>query len=129
MPDELRDAARVDGAGRVPDLRDDLRAARATGAVTIALLTAIPTWNEYLLTRVSLNDASTYTLPIALQTLRSEQTVQYNTLMAGALIVVIPIIILFLSPSGTSSTDSSERSRDERRHFRIARPPPGGRGG
>ena len=65
--------------------------------ITIALLTAIPTWNEYLLSRVSLNDPSTFTLPIALQQLQSSNVVQYNQLMAGALIVVIPVIILFLA--------------------------------
>ncbi|GAA1273850.1 carbohydrate ABC transporter permease [Pseudonocardia aurantiaca] len=97
VPDELRDAARVDGAGEFRIFATIYVPLARPALVTIALLTAIPTWNEYLLTRVSLNDASAYTLPIALQALRSEQTIQYNTLMAGALIVVIPIIILFLS--------------------------------
>jgi multiple sugar transport system permease protein len=65
--------------------------------VTIALLTAIPTWNEYLLTRVSLNNPDTFTLPIALQNLQSGAVLHYNTLMAGALIVVIPVILLFVA--------------------------------
>ena len=97
VPNELRDAARVDGAGELRIFATIYVPLARPALVTIALLTAIPTWNEYLLTRVSLNDPAQYTLPIALQALRSEQTIQYNTLMAGALIVVIPIIILFLS--------------------------------
>lgn len=97
VPAELRDAARVDGAGEIRIFATIYVPLARPALVTIALLTAIPTWNEYLLTRVSINDASAYTLPIALQALRSEQTIQYNTLMAGALIVVIPIIVLFLS--------------------------------
>ena len=65
--------------------------------ITVGLLTVIPTWNEYLLTSVSLNDPSTYTLPLGLQTLASESVPHYNSLMAGALIVVVPVVLLFLS--------------------------------
>lgn len=97
VPDELRDAARVDGASELRIFATIYLPLARPALVTIALLTAIPTWNEYLLTRVSINDPERFTLPIALQALQSGQTVQYNTLMAGALIVVIPIIILFLS--------------------------------
>ncbi|MFY1671072.1 carbohydrate ABC transporter permease [Plantactinospora sp. WMMB334] len=97
VPTELRDSARVDGAGELRIfLRIHLPLARPA-LVTIALLTAIPTWNEYLLTRVSLHDPADYTLPIALQALRSSQVVQYHSLMAGALIVVIPVVIGFLA--------------------------------
>jgi ABC-type glycerol-3-phosphate transport system permease component len=64
--------------------------------VTIALLTAIPTWNEYVLTRVSLNNQSTFTLPIALENLNSTVSPQQNVLMAASLIIVLPVIILFV---------------------------------
>lgn len=97
VPEELRDAARVDGAS---ELRIFTRVYVPLGRpaiIAIALLTAIATWNEYLLSRVSLNDPSRFTLPIALQQLQSSNVVQYNQLMAGALIVVIPVIILFLA--------------------------------
>src|SRR5262249_29741470 len=91
IPGELREAARVDGAGELRTLAPvSLPLARPV-LITIAVLTAIPTWNEYLLTRVSLNDPSTYTLPIALQNLQSGAVQHYNVLMAGALIVVIPV--------------------------------------
>ncbi|GAA3740017.1 carbohydrate ABC transporter permease [Plantactinospora mayteni] len=97
VPTELRDSARVDGAGELRIFTRVYLPLARPALVTIALLTAIPTWNEYLLTRVSLNDPATYTLPIALQALKSSQVVQYNSLMAGALIVVIPVVILFLA--------------------------------
>ncbi|MFC6016492.1 carbohydrate ABC transporter permease [Plantactinospora solaniradicis] len=97
VPAELRDSARVDGAGELRIFARVYLPLARPALVTIALLTAIPTWNEYLLTRVSLNDPATYTLPIALQALKSSQVVQYNSLMAGALIVVIPVIIGFLA--------------------------------
>ena len=48
-------------------------------------------------TRVSLNDPGTFTLPIALQNLQSSAVLHYNVLMAGALTVVVPVIVLFLA--------------------------------
>ncbi len=56
----------------------------------------MPTWNEYVLTRVSLNNAAQYTLPLALQNLNSSTSPQENVLMAASLIIVIPVIILFV---------------------------------
>ncbi|MEV6925338.1 carbohydrate ABC transporter permease [Dactylosporangium sp. NPDC051485] len=97
IPGELREAARVDGAGELRIFTTIYLPLSRPVLVTIAVLTAIPTWNEYLLTRVSLNDPGTFTLPIALQNLQSGAVAHYNVLMAGALIVVIPVIILFVA--------------------------------
>jgi multiple sugar transport system permease protein len=97
VPKELRDSARVDGANEFHVFTRIYLPLTRPALITVALLTAIPTWNEYLLTRVSLNDPHTYTLPLGLQTLSSENVPHYNTLMAGALIVVVPVLLLFLS--------------------------------
>ncbi|MCX5144494.1 MULTISPECIES: carbohydrate ABC transporter permease [unclassified Streptomyces] len=97
VPAELRDSARVDGASELRIFTGIYVPLARPALITVALLTAIPTWNEYLLTRVSLNDPSTYTLPLGLQTLSAENVPHYNNLMAGSLIVVIPVIVLFLS--------------------------------
>ncbi|WP_052849910.1 carbohydrate ABC transporter permease [Streptomyces avicenniae] len=97
VPSELRESARMDGAGELRVFASIYLPLARPALITIALLTAIPTWNEYQLTRVSLNDPDSYTLPIALQAMQSESVVQYNTLMAAALILVVPIVLLFLS--------------------------------
>lgn len=97
VPNELRDSARVDGASELRIFTGVYVPLARPALITVALLTAIPTWNEYLLTRVSLNDPSAYTLPLGLQTLSSENVPHYNNLMAGSLIVVIPVVLLFLS--------------------------------
>jgi multiple sugar transport system permease protein len=74
VPKELRESARVDGANE------------------FHIFTRI-----YLpLTKPALNNESTYTLPLGLQTLSSENVPHYNNLMAGALIVVVPVVLLFL---------------------------------
>ncbi|WP_433430292.1 carbohydrate ABC transporter permease [Nonomuraea sp. CA-141351] len=96
IPGELRDSARVDGASEFRIFAGIYLPLAKPALVTVALLTAVPTWNEYLLTRVSLNDPGTYTLPLGLQTLAAENIPQYNNLMAGALIVVVPVILLLL---------------------------------
>ncbi|MFC4035006.1 carbohydrate ABC transporter permease [Streptomyces polygonati] len=97
VPKELRESARVDGAGEFHVFTRIYLPLTRPALITVGLLTAIPTWNEYLLTRVSLNNPGTYTLPLGLQTLSSENVPHYNDLMAGALIVVVPVVLLFLS--------------------------------
>jgi ABC-type glycerol-3-phosphate transport system permease component len=96
VPTELRESARCDGAGELRTFLSIYLPTCRPALTTIALLTAIPTWNEYVLTRVSLNDPSTFTLPIALQNLNSTLTPQQNVLMAASLIIVIPVVILFV---------------------------------
>jgi ABC-type glycerol-3-phosphate transport system permease component len=96
VPTELRESARCDGAGELRTFFSIYLPTCRPALVTIALLTAIPTWNEYVLTRVSLNDTSTFTLPIALQNLNSTVSPQENVLMAASLIIVLPVIILFV---------------------------------
>lgn len=97
VPKELRESARVDGANEFHVFTRIYLPLTRPALITVGLLTAIPTWNEYLLTRVSLNNPSSYTLPLGLQTLSSENVPHYNEMMAGALIVVVPVVLLFLS--------------------------------
>jgi ABC-type glycerol-3-phosphate transport system permease component len=96
VPGELRDSARCDGAGELRTFWSIYVPSCRPALITIALLTAIPTWNEYVLTRVSLNDPATYTLPIALQNLNATLSPQQDVLMAASLIIVLPVIILFV---------------------------------
>jgi multiple sugar transport system permease protein len=96
VPAELRESARCDGAGELRTYWSIYLPTCRPALITVALLTAIPTWNEYVLTRVSLNNQATYTLPIALQNLNSSLSPQENVLMAASLIIVVPVIILFV---------------------------------
>ncbi|HEY3606140.1 MAG TPA: carbohydrate ABC transporter permease [Pseudonocardiaceae bacterium] len=96
VPGELRESARCDGAGELRTFWSIYMPSCRPALITIGLLTAIPTWNEYVLTRVSLNDPATYTLPIALQNLNSTLSPQQNVLMAASLIIVLPVVVLFV---------------------------------
>lgn len=96
VPSELRESARCDGAGEWRTFLSIYLPIGRPALVAIALLTAVPTWNEYVLSRVSLNDAAVYTLPLGLQSLTSTTSPQYNVIMAASLIIVIPVIVLFV---------------------------------
>lgn len=96
VPRELRESARCDGAGEWRTFLSIYLPIGRPALVAIALLTAVPTWNEYVLSRVSFNDPAVYTLPLGLQSLMSTTSPQYNVIMAASLIVVIPVIVLFV---------------------------------
>jgi multiple sugar transport system permease protein len=96
VPASLRESARCDGAGEVRTFASIYLPACKPALVTIALLTAVPTWNEYVLSRVSLNDPSTYTLPLGLQSLTATTSPEYNVIMAASLIIVLPVVLLFV---------------------------------
>jgi multiple sugar transport system permease protein len=96
VPTELRESARCDGASEVRTFLSIYLPVCRPALIAIALLTAVPTWNEYVLTRVSLNDPAVYTLPLGLQSLTSTTSPQYNVIMAASLIIVLPVVLLFV---------------------------------
>jgi multiple sugar transport system permease protein len=96
VPPELRESARMDGASELRTFLSIYLPTCRPALAAIALLTAVPTWNEYVLSRVSLNDPTVYTLPLGLQSLTSSTNPQYNVIMAASLIVVIPVVLLFV---------------------------------
>jgi ABC-type glycerol-3-phosphate transport system permease component len=96
VPASLRESARCDGASETRTFLSIYVPVCKPALITIALLTAVPTWNEYVLSRVSLNDPSTYTLPLGLQSLTAMTSPEYNVIMAASLIIVAPVILLFV---------------------------------
>lgn len=97
LPEELLEAARIDGAseGRifwaivVPLLRPIL--------VTLAILTFLATWNDFMWPLIVVTDQKLYTLPVALASLSREHVQDNEMMMAGAVITVMPVLILFLA--------------------------------
>lgn len=97
MPDSLLDAARVDGAGEwriywslvLPWCRPIL--------VTLALFTFMGAWNDFLWPLVVLSDERRYTLPVALASLVGEHVQDTELMMAGAVLTILPVVLLFLA--------------------------------
>jgi multiple sugar transport system permease protein len=95
VPDEVLEAARLDGAGEfriywkivLPLLRPIL--------VTLALFTFLGSWNDFLWPLVVLTDGSHHTLPVALANLVGEHIQDTEMMMAGAVLTVFPVLLLF----------------------------------
>lgn len=97
LPDELIDAARVDGAG---ELRIFLRIVLplcGPALATLAILTFLGSWNNFLWPLVVAQSEDRYTLPIALALYATGQNqTEYGLLLAGAVVVVLPVVAIFL---------------------------------
>ena len=96
IPNELRDAARVDGCREWGIFARVFFPLALPVIVTVATLNFISSWNAYILPAVILNNSSWYTLPLQLQYLDQQSVIQWNVRMAGSLITTIPLIIGFL---------------------------------
>jgi multiple sugar transport system permease protein len=96
IPDALLDAARVDGAGEariywtivLPLLRPIL--------VTLGLFTFMTTWNDFMWPLVALVDGDLRTLPVALAILSGEHVQDTELMMAGSVLTLLPVLILFM---------------------------------
>ena len=96
IPNDYLDAARVDGAGIFNVYARIALPMCAPTLATLAVTTFMESWNDYLWPLLMLTDRNKMTLPIALSTLNGQYNTEYNVLMAGSLISMIPIIIIYL---------------------------------
>ncbi|MCA4131855.1 carbohydrate ABC transporter permease [Arthrobacter sp. M4] len=96
IPDELIEAARVDGAGEFRIFfRIVLPMCRPALAV-VAILSIMWRWNDFLWPLVVAQSEAVYTLPVALARFTAEETVPFNLIIAMSVVTVLPVIILFL---------------------------------
>jgi len=96
IPVSLEEAAMIDGAGPVYSFyRIILPLALPAIAIT-ALFSFMTAWSEYLVAAVLLQDQDLYTLPIGLKQFTSNMEVAWGLYSAGAIVVSIPVVILFL---------------------------------
>lgn len=96
IPDELLEAARLDGANQWQVFtRVILPLAKPLVAVLV-VMTFTYRWNEFAWPLVALRDPELYTLPVGLAFLQGQYATDYPTLMAGALLSMLPILALFV---------------------------------
>ncbi|MGB7981396.1 MAG: carbohydrate ABC transporter permease [Candidatus Nanopelagicales bacterium] len=97
MPDELIDAARVDGAGEFRIFAQVVMPLARPALATLAILTFLGSWNNFLWPLVVATTEDKYTLPVALALYSTGQNqTDYGLLLAGAVVVVVPVLIVFL---------------------------------
>ena len=99
IPDELEDAARVDGAGVIRTMWQVMRPLVLPGVATTLIYTFLFSWNEFLGALTFLTTDSKYTLSVALLNVETGTygAVNYGYLVAGAVISMIPVVILYVS--------------------------------
>lgn len=98
LPRELDEAAFVDGCGSAGAFRRVLLPGVVPGIVTISLYAFLASWNEFIAPLIFLTSGSSFTLPVALVSLRSGSLgqVDYGALQAGVIVSAIPCLFLFL---------------------------------
>jgi multiple sugar transport system permease protein len=96
IPDELLDAARVDGASEFRIFRTIVLPLLKPILVTWAAFSFLSQWNDFLWPLIVLSDDRKFTLPVALANLVGEHVQDTELMMAGSVITVIPVLALFL---------------------------------
>jgi arabinogalactan oligomer/maltooligosaccharide transport system permease protein len=97
LPRELEEAALLDGSTRLQAfLHVALPLARPAIAVT-ALFSFLAAWNEFILAATLMNDPTSFTLPVQLQRYVGDFSTEWGRFAAGAILVSLPVMALFLS--------------------------------
>ncbi len=97
IPNDLVDAARIDGAGDMSIIRNVMLPMSKPSYVSFILLTFTWRWNDYFWPLIMTSSPEMRTLPVGLVFLRtSEGSIEWNVVMAASVFVILPIILLFL---------------------------------
>ena len=96
IPDEMLDAARVDGASEMRIFWSIVVPGILPILATLAIWTFLATWNDFMWPLIVLSDESHYTLPVALANLAGEHVQDTELMMAGSVITIIPVMLVFL---------------------------------
>ncbi|MFI5729967.1 carbohydrate ABC transporter permease [Kribbella sp. NPDC051587] len=97
LPTEVTDAAAVDGAGQLRTLWRVVLPMSRPMLVTVVVITAVEEWNNFVWPLIVTNTASMRTLPVGLLILKDEEGLaSWGTIMAGTLLVLAPMLLIFL---------------------------------
>jgi multiple sugar transport system permease protein len=96
IPDDLLQAARIDGASEFRIFRSVVVPLLTPIIVTLAVFTSLGTWNDFMWPLIVLNDRELYTLPVALASLSREHVQDTELMMAGSVLTTLPVLLVFL---------------------------------
>ena len=96
IPRELEEAAVMDGAGVWTTFYRIALPLSAGALATLAVITFMASWNDFLWPLLILNDREKQTLPVGLATLQGQYTFDYGKLMAGAAVTAVPVLIIYV---------------------------------
>lgn len=95
IPDEMLEAARVDGATEFYIFRVIVLPTLSPVLVTLATFSFLGSWSDFLWPLIVLNDAEKQTLPVALANLSREHVQDFELMMAGSVVTLVPVLLLF----------------------------------
>ena len=96
IPNEMLEAARIDGAGEARTFIDIILPMIKPGIGALAIFTFITAWNDYFLQLIMLSSTQKLTISLGVATLQSEMSTDFGLIMAGAALGSVPIIVIFL---------------------------------
>jgi multiple sugar transport system permease protein len=98
LPDELIEAARIDGAGEWRIFARVIMPLCGPALATLGILTFLSSWNNFLWPLVVAQSEDKYTLPVALALYSiGQNATNYTMLLAGSVVVIVPVIVLFVA--------------------------------
>ncbi len=97
IPDDLLDAARIDGASEFRIFRSIVVPALKPIIVTLCVFTLLGTWNDFMWPLIVLSDQHLYTLPVALASLSREHVADNELMMAGSVVTTLPVLVVFIA--------------------------------
>ena len=104
IPNDFIEAAQIDGAGLWYIYRKIMLPLTSPAILTLSITTFMDSWNDYLWPLVMLTDRDKMTITLALNTLNGQYATEYNVLMAGSLISMIPIILVYIGANSKMKT-------------------------
>ena len=97
IPQDLLEAARIDGASELKIYWSVVMPLARPILATLAIYTFMTTWNDFMWPLIVLSDQKRYTLPVALASLVGEHALDIELMMAGSVVTVLPVLLLFLA--------------------------------
>jgi raffinose/stachyose/melibiose transport system permease protein len=96
IPSDLIEAARLDGASELTIFRKIMLPLSLPALATLFIIDSLATWNEFLIALVLINAKDARTVPLGLLQFQGEFSTQYTLLMAGIVISILPVIVIFI---------------------------------
>lgn len=95
IPDDLSQAARIDGAGEFRIFWQICLPLSKPALATVAIYAFLRSWNDFIGPLIYLTDNDTYTLSIGIQLIRSRIDPKWEVLMASGVLMVLPVLVIF----------------------------------
>jgi multiple sugar transport system permease protein len=97
LPNELEEAARIDGASEIGIFRHVIVPLSTPAMGALAIFTFVFYWNDFIWPLIVLQRSPNFTLPVGVASLQGEFGTDYGVIFAGAALAALPIVVFFLA--------------------------------